>query len=835
MQHQLAGRKRPAPGAPSFAQTTADAGADMAVSDSANPSNLTNDEFLAWTGNENISSGAAPPNFDGAINFETSIAQPGQDTSQMSNQLVRRNQNQQVAASGGPYQSTDTDQWSEFENTTGSVWRGDNGQLAEKAAAAKRDALSKRPPKQIPPFIQKLSSFLDNNSNEDLIRWSLSGDSFIVLDEEHFANKLIPELFKHNNYASFVRQLNMYGFHKKVGLTDNSMRASERKAKTPSEYENPYFKRGRPDLLWLITKPRPPGGKSKKKGRGEEDSEEEEYPDDQQPDFSQPGNKKLDLVTLPRSQLATFQSEIQQLKRQQQQINAMIARFQHENTQYIRQASAQHERHENSINAILQFLATFYSRNADGSGNIPNMFAGGNLTNNQPSGNVQEVNDYDEDQEQTSNTARRQPKRPLALLPAPTITKEDRSVTPEAASAASRPISASEQQALRPQSTSQPSKRHIRTQNSSIRDSVDTNSPAARSTPDSEFTNPTTANTPVDTQPTQLNIQQEPPPKSQQSNDSNLQRTNSEIMHLINKSNAASPNMNLDFSSALKNYENASPHGPLTPEQRNNVLSLMASNSGAEASLNNALTNTTGPGSTKSYIDQFTANQEELEKLQRLQKEQQSRVQNLAGRLQPLSPHGSIPGLETFDGTNNPSGLNFSPEEMDNVPFNLDGTDDAGAADSLDINNWLNPDFVDDGGVAGAGGHMEFPPAAAGAGAFNFDNASDNYFGNVGLDGSTLPTVSGADEPESRQQLGGDVLNMTTGNDSMFALDGLDDADATNGGLRPEMAEGDDDDEEGGKVIGSVGTSSAGRSPAVEDYDGDEDRVERGKKRRRFA
>jgi heat shock transcription factor len=109
-----------------------------------------------------------------------------------------------------------------------------------------------------------------------------------VLDEDEFARTLIPELFKHNNYASFVRQLNMYGFHKKVGLSDNSMRASERKNKSPSEYANPYFKRGHPDLLWLIQKPKNVSGQSSKgAGKGAkartEDGDEpdgEEYPDE---------------------------------------------------------------------------------------------------------------------------------------------------------------------------------------------------------------------------------------------------------------------------------------------------------------------------------------------------------------------------------------------------------------------------------------------------------------------------------------------------------------------------------------------------------------------------
>lgn len=482
-----------------------------------------------------------------------------------------------------------------------------------------------------------------------------------MIDEDEFAKTLIPELFKHNNYASFVRQLNMYGFHKKVGLSDNSMRASEKKAKTPSEYYNKYFRRGKPDLLWLIQKPKnPPGGAKRKRdddkkgiADGEDDAQDIGVDVlDGQPRLPQgttaPANR--DLTMIPKSELSNFRNELQMLQQQQRVISSAINQLRQQNQQFYQQASAfqnLHDRHENSINAILTFLATFYNRSLEGQHgpNMQDLFNHAIGTNNQNLGNIVDMGDVKETDINTSSQPRRTPRKPLALLPAPAASNQGGRATTMPPSARGSPMPFKQQQ----QGGS-----HLQPRTGRI----ETTSPDSTGRPSVSPIVKDDAPTP--------NLVNDVPEQGTSNND---------IMSVIQNANASS-NANtpsgpsFDLPAALSHYETAGGNAPLTPQQRTDMLNLInasATNGGS----NNALAAPTPPPMPS--LEQFTATQDQLDFLERLQKEQDQKIQQMSNRIEPLSPTGSIPGL---------SNGNY---------FNSDGTD-ANQVTDADFDTFLNSD-----------------------------------------------------------------------------------------------------------------------------------------------
>ncbi|KAK4835861.1 hypothetical protein QYF36_015447 [Acer negundo] len=64
------------------------------------------------------------------------------------------------------------------------------------------------------PFLLKTYDMVDDSTTDEIVSWSSNKNSFVVWNPPEFARVLLPTYFKHNNFSSFIRQLNTYGFRK---------------------------------------------------------------------------------------------------------------------------------------------------------------------------------------------------------------------------------------------------------------------------------------------------------------------------------------------------------------------------------------------------------------------------------------------------------------------------------------------------------------------------------------------------------------------------------------------------------------------------------------------
>eukprot|EP00730_Choanoeca_flexa_P006019 TRINITY_DN12069_c0_g2_i3.p2 TRINITY_DN12069_c0_g2~~TRINITY_DN12069_c0_g2_i3.p2 ORF type:complete len:140 (+),score=18.34 TRINITY_DN12069_c0_g2_i3:181-600(+) len=66
--------------------------------------------------------------------------------------------------------------------------------------------------KVVPAFVTKLLSMINDPSTDHLISWTENGDTFRVHNATTLAREVLPRYYKHGNFTSLVRQLNMCKF-----------------------------------------------------------------------------------------------------------------------------------------------------------------------------------------------------------------------------------------------------------------------------------------------------------------------------------------------------------------------------------------------------------------------------------------------------------------------------------------------------------------------------------------------------------------------------------------------------------------------------------------------
>ncbi|CAD8160535.1 unnamed protein product [Paramecium pentaurelia] len=88
---------------------------------------------------------------------------------------------------------------------------------------------NKQEKKKIIKFVEIFKEILEKSEYDQIIKWDNDGQKIKIFDKSKLQLEVLPKHFKHGNYASFLRQLNLYGF---ISCKDQDGILT---------YENPYF------------------------------------------------------------------------------------------------------------------------------------------------------------------------------------------------------------------------------------------------------------------------------------------------------------------------------------------------------------------------------------------------------------------------------------------------------------------------------------------------------------------------------------------------------------------------------------------------------------------
>lgn len=196
----------------------------------------------------------------------------------------------------------------------------------------------------VPAFLAKLWKMVDNPETDLLISWTNSGNSFIIKNQSEFSRDLLPYYYKHSNMASFIRQLNMYGFHKVVSVDSGGLKGE----RDEIEFAHAYFLRGQEHLLPEIKRKVSSAVVGKQVASGG------------LPHGSYLPNIKSDKVALESSERVTeVLTEVSMLKDRQEDTDNKLDTMQKENEalwQEVLNLRQKHSQQQKIVNKLIHFL-----------------------------------------------------------------------------------------------------------------------------------------------------------------------------------------------------------------------------------------------------------------------------------------------------------------------------------------------------------------------------------------------------------------------------------------------------------------------------------------------
>jgi len=163
---------------------------------------------------------------------------------------------------------------------------------------------------------------------DDVIRWTPEGNSFLITSCDKLEHTVFSRYFVSKKFSSFVRQLNLYGFHK-TGPPEHW------------EFYHEHFLRGQPSLLQHIKRKKPQSGPDgKKTAKASIDV-------------------KDDIATLKRERVI-LQEEVELLQKGQRALEFQLSVVLNENADMLKeiaQARQEQQAMQGNVEQILSLLS----------------------------------------------------------------------------------------------------------------------------------------------------------------------------------------------------------------------------------------------------------------------------------------------------------------------------------------------------------------------------------------------------------------------------------------------------------------------------------------------